>query len=124
MKSLWTEQKIQKQEIVFKGKVAPDEYEDLVFITKNNNPTQQFVVQECISLIVNKIQKENVDFEPFSPHTFRHTFATRALERGVQIKSLSKLLGHGTVELTYNTYCHVTEDTLVDEMKKMESKCV
>lgn len=117
-------QKIQKQEIVFRGKVAPDEYKDLVFITKNNKPTQQFVVQECISLIVDKIRKKNEDFEPFSPHVFRHTFATRALERGVQIKSLSKLLGHGTVELTYNTYCHVTEDTLVEEMKKMESKCV
>ncbi|MFW5629493.1 MAG: tyrosine-type recombinase/integrase [Acetivibrio ethanolgignens] len=70
-----------------------------------------------------KIQKDNADFKHFTPHCFRHSFATRALENGVQIKTLSRLLGHGDIQLTYNTYCHVTEDTLVEEMKKME-RCV
>ncbi|KSV60358.1 site-specific integrase [Acetivibrio ethanolgignens] len=116
-------QKIQKQELIFKGKMATKGYEDLVFVTRNNKPTQQFLIQECIGLIVKKIQKDNADFKHFTPHCFRHSFATRALENGVQIKTLSRLLGHGDIQLTYNTYCHVTEDTLVEEMKKME-RCV
>lgn len=117
-------QRIQKQEILLKGKVSPNGYENLVFITKNNKPTQQFLVQECIKLIVDKIQKGNAEFKVFTPHCFRHSFATRALENGMEIKTLSRLLGHGDVNLTYNTYCHVTNDTLVSEMKKMEQMCV
>ncbi len=77
-----------------------------------------------MGLIIKKIQKDNIDFEAFTPHTFRHTFATRALENGMQIKTLSRLLGHGDIQLTLNLYCHVTEDTLVEEMKKMEQKYV
>lgn len=117
-------QKLQKQEIYFKKQIIPEGYEDLVFVTKNNKPTQQFLVQECMRLIIKRIQTGNIEFKPFTPHTFRHTFATRALENGVQIKTLSRLLGHGDIQLTMNLYCHVTDDTLVDEMKKMERKCV
>ncbi len=116
-------QKIQKQEIRIKGKAAPEGYEDLVFVTKNNKPTQQFLVQESMGLIIKKIQEDNTNFDTFTPHTFRHTFATRALENGMQIKTLSRLLGHGDIQLTMNLYCHVTEDTLIEEMRKME-QCV
>lgn len=117
-------QMIQKQEIIFKGKEALDGYENLVFVTRNNKPVQQFLVQECISAVIRKIQLVNADFENITPHAFRHTFATRALENGVQVKTLSRLLGHSDIQLTMNLYCHVTEDTLVEEMKKMERKCV
>lgn len=64
------------------------------------------------------------DFEAFTPHTFRHSFATRAIENGMQPKTLSRLLGHKQLQLTMDLYCHVTKDTLVDEMRKMEQKCV
>lgn len=117
-------QKIQKQEIRIQGKIAPEGYENLVFVTKNNKPTQQFLVQECMGSVIKKIQEDKADFKAFTPHTFRHTFATRALENGMQIKTLSRLLGHGDIRLTMNLYCHVTEDTLVEEMKKMEQGCV
>lgn len=50
-------QKIQKQELIFKGKMATKGYEDLVFVTRNNKPTQQFLIQECIGLIVKKYRK-------------------------------------------------------------------
>lgn len=117
-------QRIKKQEIIFKGKIPLEGYENLVFVTKNNRPTQQFLIQECMNLIINRIKKEDEDFEAFTPHTFRHTFATRAIENGMQPKVLSKLLGHGQLQITMDLYCHVMEDTLVKEMKKMERKCV
>lgn len=95
----------------------------MVFVTKNNRPTQQFLVQGSIYAIVKEIRK-NVEFEVFTPHTFRHTFATRTIERGIQPKTLSRLLGHATLQMTMDTYCHVTEDTLFEEMEKMEQICV
>lgn len=39
-------------------------------------------------------------------HAIRHTFATRALELGVDIKTLSELLGHSSVSVTLNIYAH------------------
>jgi integrase len=39
-------------------------------------------------------------------HAIRHTFATRALELGVDIKTLSEILGHSTASMTLNTYAH------------------
>ena len=102
---------------------AQSEYKDLVFVTKKNRPTQQFIVQECMNLVIKRIQEKQPDFERFSPHCFRHTFATRAIENGMPPKSLQKILGHGSLQLTMDLYCHVTEDTLFEAMKLME-KCV
>ena len=113
-------QKFQKQQLIFKGKIAEEQYQDLVFVTKNNKPTQQFLIQECMNLIFKHLIEYNGEFDYFSPHTFRHTFATRAIENGMQPKTLSKILGHSTLQMTMDLYCHVTEDTLFEEMKKME----
>lgn len=116
-------QTVQKHEIVANGKIAPKGYENLVFVTRNNQPTQQFIITECMSLIIKKIIKENEHFKPFTSHTFRHTFATRAIESGMYPKTLQRLLGHGTLQMTMDLYCHVTEDTLFEEMQKFEQKC-
>lgn len=39
-------------------------------------------------------------------HAIRHTFATRALELGVDIKTISEILGHSSVSITLNVYAH------------------
>ena len=115
-------QRVRGQEILLKNaQTAQDEYKNLVFVTRNNRPTQQFIVQECMDVTPRRIQKEHPEFERFSPHCFRHTFATRAIENGMQPKSVQKLLGHGSLQLTMDLYCHVTDDTLFDEMRKMEA---
>ena len=115
-------QRVRGQEILLKNaQTAQDEYKNLVFVTRNNRPTQQFIVQECMDVTTRRIQKEHPEFERFSPHCFRHTFATRAIENGMQPKSVQKLLGHGSLQLTMDLYCHVTDDTLFDEMRKMEA---
>ncbi len=115
-------QKALRQMIQLKNKKdAQDEYTDLVFVTRNNRPTQQFIVQECIDLIIRQIQENNPNFERLTPHCLRHTFATRAIERGMQPKTLQKILGHASLQMTMDLYCHVTDDTLFAEMLKMEA---
>ena len=44
-------------------------------------------------------------------HTLRHTFATNCIDNGMDIKSLSEILGHSDVQITLNRYVHPTMDT-------------
>lgn len=115
-------QQFRKQKIINKGKIALEEYKDLVFVTKNNRPTTQFLVTECIDGIIQRIHKKNPDiiFERITPHTFRHTFATRCLEAGVPLKTVSALLGHKQLQLTTDLYVHVTDEFLLDGVKTYE----
>ena len=39
-------------------------------------------------------------------HSLRHTFATRCIELGFDVKSLSEVLGHANVNITLNRYVH------------------
>lgn len=41
-------------------------------------------------------------------HALRHTFATRCIEAGVDVKSLSEILGHASVKITLDKYVHST----------------
>ena len=43
---------------------------------------------------------------PVNFHALRHTFATRCIELGFDIKSLSKILGYASVNITLNRYVH------------------
>lgn len=53
-------------------------------------------------------------------HALRHTFATRALEQGMDAKTLSTLLGHYSVSFTLDTYTHVLDSQKHEEMSLME----
>ena len=52
-------------------------------------------------------------------HGLRHTHASMLLYRGVNIKYISKRLGHGDVMTTYSIYSHI-----MDEMEQKESRAV
>lgn len=56
----------------------------------------------------------------FSMHVLRHTYATRAIERGVQPKVLQKLLGHASIKTTMDRYVHVTDESLAKAIKQFE----
>lgn len=52
-------------------------------------------------------------------HVLRHTFATRCVEAGFDIKSLSELLGHSNVHMTLNKYVHSTLEQKRINMDKL-----
>ena len=56
----------------------------------------------------------------FTFHALRHTFATRALERGMDYKTLSAILGHYSVSFTMDTYVHSMDEHKRNEMDKMD----
>ena len=43
----------------------------------------------------------------FGPHTFRHTYATELLRRGVAVEVVQKLMGHASITTTSDTYAHL-----------------
>lgn len=52
-------------------------------------------------------------------HTTRHTFATRCVEVGFDIKTLSEILGHANVNITLNRYVHSSFDLKCSNMNKL-----
>ena len=58
----------------------------------------------------------------FCMHALRHTYATRAIESGMQPKVLQKLLGHASIKTTMDRYVHVTTDSLDQAVRQFESK--
>lgn len=56
---------------------------------------------------------------PYTFHTLRHTFATRCVENGVDIKSLSEIMGHSNVTVTMQRYVHPSMDLKREQMNKL-----
>ena len=54
-------------------------------------------------------------------HTLRHTFATRCVEVGFEIKSLSEILGHANSKITLDRYVHSSLDFKRCNMQKLAS---
>ena len=57
--------------------------------------------------------------EGIHAHTLRHTFATRAVEVGFEIKSLSEVLGHSTTTITLERYVHSSMELKRSNMNKL-----
>ena len=56
----------------------------------------------------------------FCMHALRHTYATRAIESGMQPKVLQKLLGHASIQTTMDRYVHVTDESMDQAIKQFQ----
>lgn len=61
--------------------------------------------------------KLNIPHKGF--HSLRHTFATRAIECGIDVKTLAELLGHKNATITLNRYAHSLLEHKVDMMNRL-----
>lgn len=114
-------QKAKKDEILSMGYEPDIGFEDLVFVSCKNKPIWLSSTTAAMAVICKKLQEDHPEFEKISPHTLRHTFATRCLERGMRPKTLQVILGHSNLAITMDTYCHVVDEQLVEEFSKFEN---
>ena len=67
---------------------------------------------------------DEAEIKRFCMHALRHTYATRAIESGMQPKILQKLLGHASIKTTMDRYVHVTDESMLKAVQQFETKTV
>lgn len=90
---------------------AADEY---VLSGSTDHCVEPRTMQNHFKRILKQCNIENVNF-----HVLRHTFATRCIELGFDIKSLSEILGHANVNITLNRYVHPSMELKQQNMSKL-----
>jgi len=66
---------------------------------------------------LNTLKKAGVEHKTF--HALRHTFATRAMEVNSHVKAVSSILGHAGIQITLDTYSHVSQELQQETMQKI-----
>ncbi len=90
---------------------------EYVFHQGDKRPISRDCVQSEIDRVIALIREDGINFERFICHGFRHTFATRAIESGMQPQTLKTILGHSTLSMTMDLYSHVLPSTKAEEME-------
>lgn len=90
------------------------------YVISNN---EYFVSPRTFEYRFHKIL-DRCNIEQINFHGLRHTFATRCIEVGIDIKTLSELLGHASVNITLNTYVHSSLDRKREEIEKLSQIAV
>lgn len=92
----------------------------------NNQSSSKFVVSNSESFLSPRTFEyryhrllEESGIASINYHALRHTFATRCIEAGVDVKSLSEMLGHANVGVTLNTYVHSSMELKRTQLEKL-----
>lgn len=88
---------------------------DLVFCSEIGTPYEG---RNLTRVLHRTLKKAGI--ERLGVHALRHTFATRALESGMDVRTLSEILGHAKVALTLQLYAHSSIETKRSAMENMD----
>ena len=82
----------------------------------NEKPRHPCSVTKILYKLLDRIGCKRVRF-----HDLRHTFATNAIASGMDIKTLSSIIGHISTETTVNIYTHLTDQMKQEAAKQIDS---
>lgn len=117
-------QYMQRNNVMAKKSAKPLKgFEDLLFTTKYGTPICNQIMIDAIKKNVNEMnlcRDELEQFEMFTPHCFRHSFATRCFEADIPPKTVQAYLGHASLQMTMDLYTSVLSSKKQEEMQKLE----
>ena len=93
------------------AEIKPENY----VLSGSTQPIEPRKMQYAFARILKNAKLPSVRF-----HSLRHAFASRAIEVGFDVKTLSEILGHSKIELTMNLYVHSNLDRKRSCMKLMK----
>lgn len=110
--------------------VTVDGYGGFIFINRFGNVQHQGTLNKALRRIIRdcndkqmlKGTKQPVLLPNFSCHSLRHTFTTRLVEAGVNIKVIQELCGHSRSDVTLDIYTTVTKELKQREFGNFEEK--
>ena len=108
-------QEEQKENRKLCGRSYNKKYDGYICVDPMGNLLLPNALSDSFQLVLRDYNLRRIRF-----HDLRHTFATRALERGMDYKTLSAILGHYSVALTMDTYVHSVDEHKRHEMDKMD----
>lgn len=88
------------------------------YIVKNSNGS--FISPRTFEYRYKRIMKA-AGLEPVNYHALRHSFATRCIERGMDVKTLSEILGHTDASVTLSIYVHSSMELKRRQIEKLVS---
>lgn len=100
-----------------------------LFLNKNGsvhnesslNRALKRIIRDCNTEEFEKSEMPPVLLPNFSCHTLRHTFTTRMVEAGINIKVIQDALGHSDISTTMNIYADATKELKKSEFEGLES---
>lgn len=107
---------------------SKDEFEDLVFTTTYGSPITRYNIIHDMKKVEQNIRlkeatraysegREPREFGHIHPHVFRHTFATRLFEKGIDPIVVQSIMGHSNYSTTIS-YTHVLENKTEEAVTK------
>lgn len=81
--------------------------DDHVFLSKNKQVFERRNLEKTLLRLLNN---SNCSNKEYTPHSLRHGYGSILLSQGVDIKTVSILLGHKDISTTYNIYIHVLDE--------------
>lgn len=111
-------------------KAVVDGYTDFIFINRFGNVQHQGTLNKALRRIIRdcndeqlaKNQKDLVLLPRFSCHSLRHTFTTRLVEAGVNLKVIQDALGHKDFSTTMDVYTDVTKELRQREFDNLQDR--
>ena len=113
-----------------KCNVSVDGFTNFIFVNRFGNLQHQGtlnkalrrIIRDCNEMQFTKGKKNPVLLPNFSCHSLRHTFTTRLVEAGVNIKVIQELCGHTRSDVTLDIYTTVTKELKMREFGNFEEK--
>lgn len=94
--------------------LRPEKPTDAFFLSQNGSRLSARTIQKLLGRYT-----QELGLPAYTPHSFRHGAATRFLHYGVDLKTISEILGHASAAITAAVYLHTDERKKADAIAQV-----